>query len=313
MNDSAVQLDRNQNALHQYVELFLERASSVILDKEKELKFALSCLLSGGHLLIEDRPGVGKTTLVKTFSKLMGLDFKRIQFTNDLLPADLTGVSVFDQKTGTFKFHKGPIFTQILLGDELNRATPKTQSACLQAMEEKLVTVDGITYPLPEQFFLIATQNPSEHIGTYNLPESQLDRFTMRINIGLPSKSAERQLLCGESAATKVENLAPVFDSTLLRSTQSLAMKTHASESLIDYLQSILDYSRQISSGLSPRAAISFLRAAKAWAFIDGRDMVVPKDLQDIANEVMAHRITPLDGNLTSEGTVAKIISGTPI
>jgi MoxR-like ATPase len=266
----------------------------VILGKQQQIKLALTCLLAKGHCLIEDQPGVGKTTLAHTMAQVMGLDFHRIQFTSDLLPADVLGVSVFNREQSLFEFHPGPIFSHFILADEINRATPKTQSALLEAMEEHQVTVEGETRELPEPFFVIATQNPIHQIGTYPLPESQLDRFLMRIDLGYPDKNAERQLLEGEDRRTIIKNLKPVFNKEQLFKIQQLAASLHVSPAILDYIQAILAFTRQSSAfefGLSPRGGLALLNAAKAYALIDGQQYVLPEHVQTILPAVANHRL----------------------
>ena len=266
----------------------------VILGKENQIKLALSCLLARGHCLIEDQPGVGKTTLAHTMAQVMGLMFHRIQFTSDLLPADVLGVSVFNREQSTFEFHPGPIFSQFILADEINRATPKTQSALLEAMEEHQVTVEGETRELPKPFFVIATQNPTHQVGTYPLPESQLDRFLMRIDLGYPDKNAERQLLEGEDRRTIIKSLKPVFTREQLFNTQQLASSLHVSPAILDYIQAILEFTRHSSAfefGLSPRGGLALLNAAKAYALIEGQKYVLPEHVQTILPAVANHRL----------------------
>jgi MoxR-like ATPase len=282
--------------------LFWQHANSVIVDKEREVRLTLCCLLAGGHLLIEDVPGVGKTTLVKMLARLMGLQTSRIQFTNDLLPADIIGSSIFNTQQSQFIFHPGPIFAQLVLGDELNRATPKSQSACLQAMEEHHVTVDGVTHALPQPFFFIGTQNPRGQIGTFPLPESQLDRFLMRVELGYPSRAGERELLLGVSREAMLENLPSIFNASELQELQAHVRGVKTSSALIDYIQNLVFQSRQSSSsqggsglGLSPRGSLNLLHAAQAWAFLQNRDHVLPEDVQAVAVAVMSHRLNPID------------------
>src|SRR3954452_8017422 len=251
----------------------IEAASGIILGKEQQVRLALACLLAGGHLLIEDLPGVGKTTLAHVLARTLGLQFQRIQFTSDMLPADIIGVSIYERETGGFKFHPGPIFAQVILADEVNRATPKTQSALLEAMEEHQVTAEGETRPLPEPFFVIATQNPSHQIGTFPLPESQLDRFLMRIELGYPDAIAERALLQGVDRRDLLPQLGAAMPPAELVELQGNAREVHASNALLDYLQALVDYSRKSPdyiNGLSPRAALALLNAARAWAMMDG-------------------------------------------
>ncbi len=307
MTSVAKNLESNQASTNSakpnhLIEKFLEKANSVILDKDHQIKLVFSCILAKGHILIEDLPGMGKTTLVKTFAKLLNLEEKRIQFTNDLLPADLLGSSIFDKDTKEFVFHPGPLFTQLVLADELNRATPKTQSACLQAMEEQQVTIDGVTHSLPTPFFVIATQNPRQTIGTFPLPESQLDRFLMKIDLGFPSREAEKKLLVGDDRNTIIENLEPVFNGNTLVELQNSLENIHASEPLVEYLQDLIEQTRSMANGISPRASINWLKAAKAWALIHGRDYVVPEDIQSIAVPVMNHRLDSNDDQFGKSG-----------
>ena len=272
----------------------LDAANRIILGKEHSLRLALSCLVAKGHLLIEDIPGVGKTTLAHVLARLVGLHFQRIQFTSDLLPADIIGVSIFDRDNRSFQFHPGPIFAQVILADEINRATPKTQSALLETMEEHQVTADGQTIALPEPFFVIATQNPATQVGTFPLPESQLDRFLMRIELGYPDRNAERALLMGEDRRQLLERQAPVLQPEDLQALQQAAQSVTVSEKLIDYIQSLLASSRQnpeFSAGLSPRAGLGLIAAARAWALTDGRDHVLPEDVQAVFPHVAGHRL----------------------
>lgn len=281
------------------VSALLAAASEVIVGKEHELRLALTCLIARGHLLIEDVPGVGKTTLAHLLARLVGLQFQRIQFTSDLLPADLIGVSIFDRESGGFRFHPGPVFAQLILADEINRATPKTQSALLEAMEEQQVTVDGETLALPTPFFVIATQNPANQIGTFPLPESQLDRFLMRIALGYPEREAERALLMGEDRRRLLQRLSPVITPAELIALQERAAALSVRPALVDYVQALLAFSRanaRTTTGLSPRAGLALLAAARAWAFIAGRDHVLPEDVQAVFPHVAGHRLRLLDG-----------------
>ena len=272
----------------------IQDISKVILGKKQQIKLALTCLLARGHCLIEDQPGVCKTTLAHAMAQVMGLDFHRIQFTSDLLPADVLGVSIFNREQTQFEFHPGPIFSHFVLADEINRATPKTQSALLEAMEEHQVTVEGETRELPDPFFVIATQNPIHQIGTYALPESQLDRFLMRLDLGYPDKDAERQLLEGDDRRSIIKNLQPVFSKEQLQLTQQLAASLHVSAAILDYVQAILEFSRQSSAfefGLSPRGGLAILNAAKAYALLDGQKHVLPEHVQMILPAVVNHRL----------------------
>lgn len=278
----------------------LARAGQVILGKDAEIRQALACLLAGGHLLIEDLPGMGKTTLAHSLARLLGLQFSRIQFTSDLLPADITGVSIFDRVKSEFRFLPGPIFAQLVLADEINRATPKTQSALLEAMEEGQVTAEGQTRNLPSPFFVIATQNPAHQIGTFPLPESQLDRFLMRIELGYPDRAAERALLASGSQRQQVEQLATEFRAEALPALQREVAAIHAAGPLIDYVQALIEATRQnpaFQHGLSPRAGLALLAAARAWAWLAGRDMVLPDDVQAVLPAVARHRLRSVQGS----------------
>ncbi|MGQ0658970.1 MAG: AAA family ATPase [Chromatiales bacterium] len=273
-------------------------AGEVVVGKQHEVKLALACLLARGHLLIEDLPGVGKTTLAHVLAKVLGLSFQRIQFTSDLLPADILGVSVYEKETGRFNFHPGPVFAQLVLADEVNRATPRTQSALLEAMEERQVTIEGRTHVLPIPFFVVATQNPSHQIGTFPLPESQLDRFLMRIELGYPDSAAERVLLKGRDRREMVAEVEPILPAKALTEIQQRVIEVHVSDALIDYLQDLIEHSRRSPAyvtGLSPRAGLSLQRAAQAWALITGRDHVLPEDVQAVLPAVVGHRLRAND------------------
>jgi MoxR-like ATPase len=280
---------------HALLERIINAIGEIVVGKERQVKLALSCLLAGGHLLIEDQPGVGKTTLAHVLARVLGLDFQRIQFTSDLMPADILGVSIYDTDEKKFHFHPGPIFTQLVLADEVNRATPKTQSALLEVMEEGQITADGETFKVPEPFFVVATQNPRQQIGTFSLPESQLDRFLMRIEMGYPDRESERKLLEGEDRRKMFESLSPVITPQQLAQMQEQVRAVVASPALINYVQDLLDASRsnnQFGNGLSPRAGLALLSAARAWALVAGRSMVLPEDVQTVAPSVMGHRLT---------------------
>jgi MoxR-like ATPase len=295
----------------------VDQISTIVVGKRTQIEDSVACLLAGGHLLIEDVPGVGKTTLAHTLAVSLGLRFARVQFTADLMPSDLIGVSVFERAADRFVFHPGPVFTQVLLADEINRAGPKTQSALLEAMEEHQVSVENETRPLPEPFFVIATQNPSDQLGTYPLPESQLDRFLLRITLGYPDRASERLLLAGSDRRQAVQQLQAVMSPTELQAAQAAVLAVRASEPLLDYLQALIAATRSgqwFTSGLSPRAGIALLRVAKARALLAGRGYVAPDDLQAVLPEAVAHRLSPLPGS--GRGPVEQVralVEATPI
>jgi MoxR-like ATPase len=273
------------------------QVGQVVVGKDEQIRQALVCLLAGGHLLIEDVPGVGKTTLAHALAISLGLKFNRLQFTSDLLPADVVGISIFNREKNGFVFHPGPVFTQVLLADEINRATPKTQSALLEAMEERQVTADGVTRELPQPYFVIATQNPTHQVGTFQLPESQLDRFLMCLSLGYPDAAAERALLMGEDRRMMLKSLPTAMRPEELQEAQAALKQVHASSSLIDYVQALAQASRQsglFAEGMSPRASIALLHAARAWAALEGRNHVIPEDVQAVMVPVAAHRLRPL-------------------
>ncbi len=276
----------------------VSRISRVVLGKEEQIRLALTCFFAGGHLLIEDIPGIGKTTLAKVLSRCLGLQFRRIQCTSDMLPGDILGVSIFEKKTGTFVFHPGPIFTQVLLVDEINRATPKTQSALLEAMEENQVTTEGNTRLLDNPFFVIATQNPLEQSGTFPLPESQLDRFLMRIELGYPDRAAEKKLLQQADVIDALAHMEPCLTAADAVAIQRQTQKVHVSDALLEYTQNIIDFTRNsphFAVGLSPRAGIALLKAARAWAFLEGRQYALPEDIQKVMLRVAGHRLRTRD------------------
>ncbi|PLX60728.1 AAA family ATPase [Sedimenticola selenatireducens] len=280
--------------MKQLLDQAVMQAGKIIVGKEQTLRLALTCLLANGHLLIEDLPGVGKTTLAHTLARLLGLQYQRIQFTSDLLPADIIGVSVYHRGDESFQFHPGPVFTQLLLADEINRATPKAQSALLEAMEERQVTSDGMTRSLPQPFFVIATQNPAHQIGTFPLPESQLDRFLMRIHIGYPDERAERILLSGEDRRSLLEQLTPCLTLEQLRDLQHQVTQGHVADALLDYIQALLKFSRnspRFHHGLSPRAGLALINSARAWALQAGHAQVLPEDVQAVLSATVAHRL----------------------
>jgi MoxR-like ATPase len=294
----------------------IEAASQIILGKEAQIRMALACLLARGHLLIEDIPGVGKTTLAHVLARSLGLHFQRIQFTSDMLPADILGVSIYERGSGSFKFHPGPIFSQLILADEVNRATPKTQSALLEAMEEHQVTAEGETRKLPEPFFVIATQNPSEQVGTFPLPESQLDRFLMRIELGYPDRAAERALLSGTDRRDLLATLGPCMTPAELVELQGNAQSVYVAPALLDYVQALVEHTRrapEFSAGLSPRAALALLHSARAWALIEGRDKVIPEDVQAVVPGVAGHRLRPAHDAVRRLDLAAVLLAAVPI
>ena len=295
----------------------LNQLNTVIIGKPAQVQDCVACLLAGGHLLIEDVPGVGKTMLAHALARTFGLHFSRVQFTADLMPSDLSGVSIYERGKEAFVFHPGPIFAQVLLADEINRASPKTQSALLEAMEEKQVTVEGETRALPSPFFVIATQNPHDQLGTYGLPESQLDRFLMRISLGYPDRAAERQLLTGSDRRDMVEALPSMLTPADLHSLQQQVLQIHAAEPLLNYVQDLIAATRSghwFSTGLSPRAGIAVLRAAKAQAMLCGRDYAAPDDVQAILAQTVAHRLIPVgDAGRGSVEQVRAMIEAVPL
>ena len=290
----------------------LSHLNRVILGKDHQIRLCVACLLARGHLLIEDIPGVGKTTLAHALARTLGLSFQRVQFTSDLLPADVLGVSIYDRETGKFHFQHGPIFAQLVLADEINRASPKAQSALLEAMEEHQVTLDGQSMPLPEPFFVIATQNPQDQVGTFPLPESQLDRFLMRVQLGYPAAAAERELLRGIDRRDLVNSLEPVIGADVLSALQQHVLDVHVAPALLDYVQALVAHTRNTSAltGLSPRAAIGLLRAARAWALIAGRDAVIPEHVQEVFASVVEHRMRQRD---SGPAAVARVLEAVPI
>src|SRR5690554_2070430 len=272
--------------------------NQVLLGKQHAVKLAVACILARGHLLIEDLPGMGKTTLSQALARVMGLSYQRIQFTSDLLPGDILGTSVFDRESGAFVFHPGPIFAELVLADEINRATPKSQSALLEAMEEGQVTIDGATRPLPDPFFVIATQNPASQGGTFTLPESQLDRFLMRLSLGYPAPAAEKLLLMGETGRARLDKLQPVLTRQQLIALQALVPKVTASEAVVDYILRLVTRTREshlCAWGLSPRASLGLLAAARAWALLENRSYVIPEDVQAVLPAVVSHRLRASD------------------
>ncbi len=295
----------------------LDQLNTVIVGKNAQVQDCVACLLAGGHLLIEDVPGVGKTTLAHALARTFGLQFSRVQFTADLMPSDLTGVSVYERGRESFVFHPGPVFAQVLLADEINRASPKTQSALLEAMEEKQVTVEGETRPLPHPFFVIATQNPHDQLGTFALPESQLDRFLMRISIGYPDRAAERLLLAGGDRRDMVAGMPALLSPDELEALQQQVLAVHTAEPLLDYVQDLVAATRSgrwFLQGLSPRAGIALIRAAKAQALIAGRDYVAPDDVQAVLPQTLAHRLVPVgDAGRGAAEQVAAMAEAVPL
>lgn len=280
--------------MQEAIEATINEVSSVLLGKNHQIKLALTCFLSGGHLLIEDLPGMGKTTLAQALAKVLDLSYNRIQFTSDLLPADILGISTYDKDSGSFNFHPGPIFCQLVLADEINRTTPKSQSALLEAMEERQVTVEGETRPLPAPFFVIATQNPNTQAGTFPLPESQLDRFLMRIELGYPDAEAERVLLKGEDRRDVLKRVSATLSPLILQGLQDKSRAVKVSEALLDYVLRLVQHTRQapeFAYGLSPRGALALLSCARSWAMIDDRSHVVPEDVQAVLPSVVEHRL----------------------
>jgi MoxR-like ATPase len=303
---------------NQQIQHVLEAAGSIVLGKPHVLRLAVACLLANGHLLIEDVPGVGKTTLAQTLARLLGLSFQRVQFTSDLLPADIIGVSVYERESASFRFQPGPIFAQLVLADEVNRATPKTQSALLEAMEERQVTQDGESRPLPSPFFVIATQNPDRQLGTFPLPESQLDRFLMRIHMGYPDRNAERALLRGDDRRRLLLELEPAISVDAFLQGQAAVDAIHVADAIIDYVQAIVEFTRETAeyvTGLSPRAGLAILRAARAWALLGGREHVLPEDVQAVLPAVASHRLESRDGALGASPMAAgeELVARVPV
>jgi MoxR-like ATPase len=302
----------------QRIEQVVGQVGGIILGKEHQIRLAIACLIARGHLLIEDIPGVGKTMLAHALATSLGLGFKRIQFTSDLLPADILGVSIYNRETGGFQFHAGPIFAQVVLADEVNRATPKAQSALLEAMEEHQVTAEGETRRLPQPFFVIATQNPSHQVGTFPLPESQLDRFLMRIELGYPDADAERALLQGEDRRDLLADLTPRMATQELVDLQHRVQQIHVSAALLDYVQALVGHTRRSAdyvNGLSPRAALAVLHAARAWGLMAGRGHVLPEDVQAVLPAVVSHRLVPAEeaGRVNGYDVADLLIKQVPI
>lgn len=293
----------------------VDQVARIIVGKRRHIELALACFLARGHLLIEDLPGMGKTTLSHALAQTLGLQFHRIQFTADLLPADILGVSVFDRERSQFVFHPGPIFAHLILADEVNRATPKAQSALLEAMEEQQVTVEGETRPLPHPFFVIATQNPTHQVGTFPLPESQLDRFLMRIELGYPDAQAERLLLAGEDRREMIAHMQPLLEPASLIAAQKKTAEVFVAEALLDYVQALIQRSRsgQFGAGLSPRAGLALVHAARAWAFLAGRDAVLPEDVQAVLPAVCGHRLRGPSGEANADALTQALLASVAI
>jgi MoxR-like ATPase len=288
----------------------------VIFGKGQQVRLCLTCLIARGHLLIEDVPGVGKTTLAHCLARVLGLEWTRVQFTSDMLPADIIGVSIFDRDTHKFQFRRGPIFTQLLLADEVNRASPKAQSALLEAMEERQVSIDGVTYPLPEPFFVVATQNPHEQVGTYGLPESQLDRFLMRVSLGYPDRASERRVLLQGERRELLNETPAVLTGTEVLDLQRQARAVHVADALLDYVQALVAHTRgELQLGLSPRAAQGLLRAAQAWALLQGENAVLPEHVQIVFPSIAAHRLETRQGDGAAHGNelVDDLIKAVPV
>jgi MoxR-like ATPase len=298
------------------MDTIVQAVATVLLGKEDQIRLALACLLARGHLLIEDLPGMGKTTLAQGLARALGLSFSRIQFTSDLLPADILGISVYERNSGEFRFHPGPVFSQLLLADEINRTTPKTQSALLEAMAEGQATVEGETRPLPRPFFVIATQNPVTQAGTFPLPESQQDRFTACLSLGYPDPAAERRLLEGGDPRRLLDRISPCLSAEQLQHFQHAVSRITASEAIIDYLQRLIQYTRtqgEFEHGLSPRAGLALLQCARAWAMIAGRHYVVPEDVQAVFPAVAGHRLQGAGVTATGEGRVEQVLNAVDV
>jgi MoxR-like ATPase len=295
----------------------VDQVGSIIVGKRVQVEDCVACLMAGGHLLIEDLPGVGKTTLAQALARSLGLQYARVQFTADMMPSDLLGASIWRRQDETFVFHPGPVFTQVLLADEINRAGPRTQGALLEAMEEAQVSVDAATRPLPRPFFVIATQNPRDQHGTYPLPQGQLDRFLMCITLGLPDRAAERALLAGEDRRAALQHLKPVLDADALQAAQQAVQQVHVSEALLDYVQALVAATREgpwFAAGLSPRGALALLRVARARALMAGRGHVVPEDVQSVFPQVLAHRLEPAPGSaFGARAQALALLQATPV
>ncbi|MCL4776313.1 MAG: MoxR family ATPase [Gammaproteobacteria bacterium] len=310
---SALTIDSRHGQARALAEQAIREVGQVILGKQNEIRLAVTCLLAQGHLLIEDVPGVGKTLLARSLAAVLGLSFRRIQFTSDLLPADITGASVFDRSSGRFLFQPGPLFAQVILADEVNRATPKAQSALLEAMEEQQVSIDGVSHALPAPFFVIATQNPAQQIGTFPLPESQLDRFLLRIGLGYPAEPLERKLLRGEDRRQLLAGLRPVMGLEELAALREATRAVQVTDAVLDYVQALVRYTReapQFELGLSPRAAVDLVAAARCWAMIAGHGGVYPEDVQAVFPAVAGHRLRRRGDADFSSGNPAEAVLG---
>lgn len=305
------------NKAKNLAEQITNQVGRIVLGKNREIKLALACMLAGGHLLIEDVPGVGKTLLARAMALALGLDFQRIQFTSDMLPADIIGVSIFDAKDSSFRFHRGPLFAELVLADEVNRSPPKSQSALLEAMEEQQITADGTTHQLPDPFFVIATQNPAHQIGTFPLPESQLDRFLMRIGLGYPAEPLERKLLRGEDRRGLLDDIHPVTTHLEILELQTTAKNVHVSDAILDYLQALVRFTRQapeFALGLSPRGSVDLMNAARCWAMLNGHDGIRPEDLKNVFPAVAGHRLQVRDdASHSSEDAAALVLDAVPV
>lgn len=317
MNETTARAAALSAAQHESLDAAIEQVGNVIVGKQEQIRLAFACVLGDGHLLIEDLPGVGKTTLAHALALTLGMGFQRIQFTSDLLPSDILGVSIYHRERHAFEFHPGPVFSEVVLADEVNRATPKTQSALLEAMAERQVTVDGQTHKLPEPFFVIATQNPADLTGTFPLPESQLDRFLMRIALGYPDAQAERTLLAGKDRRNLLADLPARMTGDEIQELQRSVSNIHASEAILTYIQDLVAHTREcgwFNAGLSPRAGLALLRCARAWALIQGRDYCLPEDVQKLFPAVAGHRLHPVsDGSAEQDDPVAATLEFVPV
>ena len=306
-----------QLSAEQAISQALEQVSKVIRGKDEQLKKSLACVFSGGHILFEDLPGTGKTSLAQALSKVLGLDYSRVQFTSDLLPSDVVGSTIFDQESSSFSFQKGPVFTQLLLADEINRTTPKTQSSLLEAMAEQQVTVNGEAYPLDQPFFVIATQNPQTQFGTFALPESQLDRFMISLSLGYPDFESEKSLLKGETGREKLSQLSACFSPVSIQRIKSQVNQVHLSDSLVDYILRLVIQTRehaQLEYGISPRGALALSSVSKAWAFIHGRDYVIPEDVQALLLNTWQHRLVhAASSSLEARAIIHRLLDETPV